>query len=102
MKTTETLKEEMNRSLKEIGEVQTGEGKNKMVQYLKLELETVKKTQTKEILEMKYLGKKTGATDASITNRIQEMEERVSGIEDMIEEINTSIKENVKSEKLLT
>ena len=36
-----------------------------------------------------------GKTDSSITNRIQELEERISGIEDMIEEINTSVKENV-------
>jgi len=33
----------------------------------------------------------------SITNEIQEMEERISGIEDTIEEIDTSAKENVKS-----
>jgi hypothetical protein len=30
---------------------------------------------------------RTGTTNASMTNRIQEMEERISGIEDMIEEI---------------
>jgi hypothetical protein len=31
---------------------------------------------------MESLGKKTGTTDASITNRIQEMEGRISPIED--------------------
>ena len=35
---------------------------------------------------MENLGKRTGTTDASFTNRIQEMEERFSGIEDMTEE----------------
>jgi hypothetical protein len=34
---------------------------------------------------MENLGKKTKNTDISITNRIQEMEERTSGVEDKIE-----------------
>ena len=41
-------------------------------------------------LEMENLGKQTGITDASITNRIQEIEERISGVEDTIEEIETT------------
>jgi uncharacterized coiled-coil protein SlyX len=44
---------------------------------------------------MENLGKWTGATDASITNRIQEMEEKISGSEDTLEEIDISVKENV-------
>jgi hypothetical protein len=32
---------------------------------------------------------------------IQEMEERIWGIEDTIEEIDASVKENVKSKKIL-
>jgi len=32
---------------------------------------------------------------------IQDMEDRISGINDTIEEINTSVKENVKSKKVL-
>jgi hypothetical protein len=35
-------------------------------------------------------------------NRIQEIEERISGAEDSIENIDTTIKENVKCKKLLT
>ena len=46
----------------------------KMVQELKLEIETIKKTQREATLEMDNLGKRSGATDASITNRIQEIE----------------------------
>ena len=51
---------------------------------------------------MGNLRKQTGTTDASITNRIQEMEERISGVEETIEEIDSSVKENVKSNKFLT
>jgi hypothetical protein len=51
---------------------------------------------------MKNLGKRRGTTDESITNRMQEMEERLSGLEDTIEKIDTSAKENVKSKKFLT
>jgi hypothetical protein len=32
-------------------------------------------------LEMENLGKRSGITDVSINNRIQEIEERISGIE---------------------
>jgi hypothetical protein len=37
------------------------------------------------ILNTKKLGWRKETTDSSNTNRIQEMEERISGIEDMIE-----------------
>jgi hypothetical protein len=42
---------------------------------------------------MENLGKRTGTTDASIINRIQEMEERISGVEDRGKKINASVKE---------
>ena len=45
-------------------------------------METIKKTQTKGMLEIEKLGKRSGTADTSITNRIQEMEERISGAED--------------------
>ena len=61
---------------------------NKTVQDWKREIEAIKKTQTESILEMENPREKTETTDASITNRIQEKEERISGIEDTIEEIN--------------
>ena len=38
----------------------------------------------------------------SITNRMQEIEEKISGAEDTIENIDTTEKENAKSKKLLT
>jgi uncharacterized coiled-coil protein SlyX len=37
-----------------------------------------------------------------ITNRIQEIEERNSGAEDTIENIDITVKENAKCKKLLT
>ena len=42
------------------------------------------------------------AIDAGITNRIQEVEERISGAEDTIESIDTSIKKNGKCKMILT
>ena len=94
MKIVEAFKEEMNRSFKDIKENTTKQIKemNKTVQDLKMKIEAIKKTQTKEILEMENLGKRTGPTDANITNRIQKMKERISGIEDTREEINQSKK----------
>jgi predicted RNase H-like nuclease (RuvC/YqgF family) len=68
----------------------------KTVQELKAEIEAIKKTQTEVILEMENLGKRTGTTDTNITKRIQEMEERISGVKNTIEEIDTSVKENEK------
>ena len=54
-------------------------------------------TQTEEILNMENLGKRWGTTDARITSRIQEMEERILGTEYTILEIDSLIKENVKT-----
>ena len=58
---------------------------NKTIQDLKMEVETMKKSQRETTLEIENLGKKSGAIDVSITSRIQEMEERISGAEDSIE-----------------
>ena len=70
---------------------------NKMVQELKMKIETIKRTQREATLEKHNLGKRSGATEASITNRIQEIEERISGIDDTIENINISVKKIQKS-----
>ena len=66
------------------------------VQELKTEMEAMKKTQTKNQLDMENLGKWTETTESSITNRIQEIEERISDSEDTIEKINALVKENGK------
>ena len=67
-----------------------------------MEVETIKKSQRETTLEIEILGKKSGTIDASISNRIQEMEERISGAEDSIENMDTTIKENAKCKKILT
>ena len=47
-----------------------------------MEVETIKKTQMQATLEMENLWKRSGITDVSITDRMQEIEERISDIED--------------------
>jgi hypothetical protein len=51
---------------------------------------------------MENLGKRSEVTDASITNRIQETEERNSGVEEILQDIDTTVKENTKHRELLT
>jgi hypothetical protein len=67
-----------------------------------MEVETIKKTQRETNLEIETLGKKSGNIDASISNRIQEMEKRISGVEDSIENMDRTTKENTKCKKMLT
>ena len=59
-----------------------------------MEIETIKKSQTEATLEMEYLRNRTGTIDTITTNRIQEIKERLSGTEDIIEDIDMSVKEN--------
>jgi prefoldin subunit 5 len=75
---------------------------NKTIQDLKMEVETIKKTQRDTTVEVEILGKKSGTIDASISNRIQEMEERISCAEDSIENVDTTIKETANCKKILT
>jgi predicted nucleic acid-binding Zn-ribbon protein len=69
---------------------------NKTIQDLKMETKSIKKSQRETTLEIENLGKISGVIDASITNRIQEIEERISGAKDTRENIDTTIKENAK------
>jgi uncharacterized protein YeaO (DUF488 family) len=103
-KQAEALKEETQKYHKELEENKTKQVKelNKTIQDLKMKVETIKKSQRKTTLEIEILGKRSGAIDASITNRIQEIEERISGAEETIENIYTKAKENTKIKKLLT
>ena len=98
VKQVEGLKEETQKSLKELQENTTKQVMelNKTIQDLKREVDTIKKTQSETKLEIETLGKKSGTIDASISNRIQEIEERISGAEDSIENIGTTIRENAK------
>jgi predicted nucleic acid-binding Zn-ribbon protein len=94
-KQVEDLKEESQKSLKELQENTTKQVMklNKTIQDLKREVDTIKKTQSEATLDIETLGKKSGTIDASISNRIQKMEERISDAEDSIENIGTTIKE---------
>ena len=74
----------------------------KAVKDLKVEVQTIMKTQIEATLEMKNLGKRSRIRDVSISNRIQEIEERNSGVKDTIEEIDTTVNENSKHENILT
>ena len=69
---------------------------NKIIQDLKMEIETIKKSQRERTLELENLGKRSGVIDASITNKIQEIEERILGAEDTLENIDTTVKENAE------
>jgi prefoldin subunit 5 len=60
---------------------------NKTIQDLKMEIETIKKSQRETTLELENLGKRSGVIDANITNRIQEIEEGISGAENSIENV---------------
>lgn len=98
------LKEEIHKFIKEI-KTQSNNNKHlkethKTVQDLKAEIEAIKKAQIEGILEMKILGQQRYTTEAKFTHII-ETEERILDIEDKIEGIDTSVKENVKSKKFL-
>jgi hypothetical protein len=49
---------------------------NKTIQDLKMKAETIKKSQRETTLEIENLGKKSEVIDASISNRIEEVEEK--------------------------
>jgi hypothetical protein len=55
-----------------------------MVQDLIMVIETIKKTQMEATQERKNLGKRSGSADTNITNRIQEIKERISDVDDAI------------------
>ena len=65
---------------------------NKTILDLKMLLETIKNLQRETSLEIENLGMRSGVIDSSITNRVQEIEDSVSGAEDTIENIDITIK----------
>jgi hypothetical protein len=92
-KELQVLKEKQENKSKQVMEM------NKTILELKREVDTKKKTQSETKLEIETLGKNSGTINASISKRIQEMEERISGAEDSIENIITTIKDNAKMQK---
>ena len=85
-KQLEAFKKETQKCLKELQEnsIKQEIEVNKNMQDLKRKIEKIKKTQRQTTLEIETLGKKSGTIDANISNKIQEMEERISGAEDSI------------------
>jgi predicted nucleic acid-binding Zn-ribbon protein len=92
-KTQKSLKESQENTIKQAKEM------NKTIQDIKMEIETIKKSQRETTLELENLGKRSGVTDASITNKLQEIEERISGEEDTIENIDTTVGGKKKPKK---
>ena len=66
----------------------------------KMEIDTIKKTIKETIIEVGILKNKSGVTNESISNRLQEMEKRISEAEDNIENIDKTVREDEKSKKL--
>jgi hypothetical protein len=95
-KEVEVFNEKQENTTKQVMEL------NKTIQDIKREVYTIKKTQRGTTLEIEILGKKSGTIDVSISNRIQEMEGRISDAEDSIENKGTKIQENAKCKKILT
>jgi hypothetical protein len=52
---------------------------NKTIQDLKMEIETIKKSQRETTLESEILGKRSGVIHTSVTNRIQEIKRESQG-----------------------
>lgn len=59
-------------------------------------MEVELKFQTEAKLKMKNLGTKTGTSEASLTRKVQDMEERILRTEEKVKKIDTSVKENTK------
>ena len=67
-KQVEALNEEKQKSLKELQENTSKQVKelNKTIQDLKIEVETIKKSQRETILEIENLGKRSGVKNTSL------------------------------------
>lgn len=63
-------------------------------QDMKIERESLNNTQNKVKLEMKNIGSQTKISEVSLDNSI-DMDERPSGIEDKVKEMDKSVRENV-------
>ena len=65
-----------------------------------MEMETINKRLKETTLEVENLKKKSGVTYASISNRLQEMEERISEAKDNIENMDKTVREDAKAKNL--
>ena len=96
-KESEAFKEETRKTCKELKELEENRTKEmkKWKKEFKTEMNTIKKTLKETTLEVEILKRKSGVTDASILNRLQEMEEqRISGAKDNNENIDKTVRED--------
>lgn len=59
---------------------------------MQIEIDSPKKMQFEIKLKMKC---QTKMSEVNLTNRLKDVKERISGLANMVEEINSSVKENV-------
>lgn len=76
----------MKKTIKQVKEI---------FQYLKIQIEAIKKTKTEEILSVENQAKWAATTNASTINRMKEMEERIMDIEYKVEKIDSLVKKEV-------
>ena len=78
-KKVEAFKKETQKSLKELQENTTKKVKKlyKTIQDLKMEVETIKKSQRETTREIDIFGKKSRTINATISNRTQQLEEKI-------------------------
>lgn len=70
----------------------------KIGQDLQVEIESMKKTKSEASVETKNLVTRAGSSEARLTKKLEEMEE-ISVNEDMIEDIDTLVKEGRRGRK---
>jgi len=66
-----------------------------------MEIEAIKKDHMETTLDIENQKKRQGAIDTRFTTRIREIEKSISGAEDFIEIIDSTVRDNEKQKKVL-
>jgi len=93
-KQVEALGGKIQISLKELQE-----NTIKQIKELKMEMKTIKKAQSETTLDIENQSNRQGTIGTSITSRMQEIEVRISGVEDSIDIMDTTVNVNGKWKK---
>lgn len=83
------LQEDMDKSLTEVCENTKMKQNNEKVEDIKVEIESLRKTNWNKAGTFKA---KQKTSEVNLTNKVQDMEERISGVEDKVEETDTLVK----------
>ena len=96
------MKEETQKSIKEIHENTNKQVKelSKTIQDLKIEVETTKKSQRETTLETKKPWKEIRGHRCKYQQQNTRKEERISDFKDIIETMDSTVKENAKLKKI--